>query len=70
MIPLRTYVHKVLVELQKPVYSNLPTIQKVQCLKEDKGACKSVFYLITVGGEYLFDAIGKGVLDAAQREGI
>ena len=58
------YVHEVLIELQKPVHSNPPTVQKVQGLEKDKGACKGVFYLIAVGGEHLLDAIGKGVLDA------
>ena len=64
MIPLRAYVHEVLVELQKPVRGDLPTVQKVQGLEENKGACKGVFYLIAVGGEHLLDAVGKGVLDA------
>ena len=68
VIPLRTYVHEVLVELQKPVHSNSPTVQKVQGLEKNKGACKGVFYLIAVGGEHLLDAVGKGVLNTTQRE--
>ena len=45
------YVHEVLIELQKPIRSNPPTVQKVQGLEKDNGACKGVFYLIAVGGE-------------------